>query len=59
MSVVRQAPARDTDGRRAKTRRGRMSEPKDDRTPHYHGHRERLRARFAEVGGDAPANALN
>ncbi len=24
---------------------------KDD--PHYHGHRERLRARFAELGGDA------
>src|SRR5688572_19680821 len=24
-----------------------------DSTPHYHGHRERLRARFLEVGGDA------
>jgi DNA repair protein RadC len=25
----------------------------DDETPHYHGHRDRLRARFCEVGGDA------
>lgn len=25
----------------------------DDETPHYHGHRDRLRARFIEVGGDA------
>ena len=25
----------------------------DDGSPHYHGHRDRLRARFAEVGGDA------
>jgi DNA repair protein RadC len=24
-----------------------------DTTPHYHGHRDRLRARFTEVGGDA------
>jgi DNA repair protein RadC len=24
-----------------------------DSTPHYHGHRDRLRARFTEVGGDA------
>jgi DNA repair protein RadC len=24
-----------------------------DETPHYHGHRDRLRARFMEVGGDA------
>ncbi len=24
-----------------------------DDTPHYHGHRDRLRARFGEVGGDA------
>jgi DNA repair protein RadC len=24
-----------------------------DETPHYHGHRDRLRERFAEVGGDA------
>jgi DNA repair protein RadC len=24
-----------------------------DETPHYHGHRHRLRARFMEVGGDA------
>jgi DNA repair protein RadC len=24
-----------------------------DSSPHYHGHRDRLRARFAEVGGDA------
>ncbi len=24
-----------------------------DETPHYHGHRDRLRARFLEVGGDA------
>jgi DNA repair protein RadC len=24
-----------------------------DETPHYHGHRDRLRARFTEVGGDA------
>src|SRR5215213_9096017 len=23
-----------------------------DQSPHYHGHRERLRARFLEVGGD-------
>ena len=23
-----------------------------DDTPHYHGHRDRLRARFMEVGGD-------
>ncbi len=25
---------------------------KDEDTPHYHGHRDRLRARFVEVGGD-------
>ncbi|GGK49349.1 RadC family protein [Salinarimonas ramus] len=25
----------------------------DDEKPHYHGHRDRLRARFVEVGGDA------
>ena len=25
----------------------------DDDTPHYHGHRDRLRARFCDVGGDA------
>lgn len=25
----------------------------EDETPHYHGHRSRLRARFNEVGGDA------
>jgi DNA repair protein RadC len=24
----------------------------DDEAPHYHGHRDRLRARFSEVGGD-------
>jgi len=24
-----------------------------DDTPHYHGHRDRLRARFSEIGGDA------
>src|SRR4028119_266151 len=24
-----------------------------DDSPHYHGHRDRLRARFVEVGGDA------
>jgi DNA repair protein RadC len=24
----------------------------DDQPPHYHGHRDRLRTRFAEVGGD-------
>src|SRR5690606_12922634 len=24
-----------------------------DNAPHYHGHRDRLRARFSEVGGDA------
>ncbi len=31
-----------------------MSRPTpDDETPHYHGHRDRLRARFTEVGGDA------
>lgn len=29
-----------------------MSGGSDD-APHYHGHRDRLRARFAEVGGDA------
>src|ERR671916_670766 len=29
-----------------------MSEPSDD-APHYLGHRDRLRARFAEAGGDA------
>src|SRR5918911_2055961 len=28
-----------------------MSEPKRDE-PHYHGHRDRLRARFADAGGD-------
>jgi DNA repair protein RadC len=27
--------------------------PLTDETPHYHGHRDRLRARFTEVGGDA------
>jgi DNA repair protein RadC len=27
--------------------------PPTDETPHYHGHRDRLRARFTEVGGDA------
>jgi DNA repair protein RadC len=27
--------------------------PESDETPHYHGHRDRLRARFTEVGGDA------
>jgi DNA repair protein RadC len=26
--------------------------PESDETPHYHGHRDRLRARFTEVGGD-------
>ncbi len=26
--------------------------PKDAEPPHYHGHRDRLRARFAEAGGD-------
>ena len=30
-----------------------MSGPKDDDAPHYHGHRDRLRARFHEAGGDA------
>ena len=25
----------------------------EDETPHYHGHRDRLRARFCEIGGDA------
>ena len=25
----------------------------DDEAPHYYGHRDRLRARFSEVGGDA------
>jgi DNA repair protein RadC len=25
----------------------------DDAAPHFHGHRDRLRARFLEVGGDA------
>ena len=25
----------------------------DDDTPHYHGHRDRLRARFTDMGGDA------
>ena len=25
----------------------------DDGSPHYHGHRDRLRARFLEVGGDS------
>jgi DNA repair protein RadC len=25
---------------------------KDAEPPHYHGHRDRLRARFAEAGGD-------
>jgi DNA repair protein RadC len=25
----------------------------EDEAPHYHGHRDRLRARFAEAGGDA------
>jgi DNA repair protein RadC len=25
----------------------------DDEAPHYHGHRDRLRARFSDVGGDA------
>jgi DNA repair protein RadC len=24
-----------------------------DETPHYHGHRDRLRARFTEIGGDS------
>src|SRR5690606_33023978 len=24
-----------------------------DNAPHYHGHRDRLRARFSDVGGDA------
>src|SRR5919112_5990540 len=24
-----------------------------DESPHYHGHRDRLRARFLEIGGDA------
>jgi DNA repair protein RadC len=28
----------------------------DDSTPHYHGHRERLRARFREAGADALAD---
>ena len=27
---------------------------KDDDTPHYHGHRDRLRARFMETGGELP-----
>src|SRR5918997_3314384 len=31
-----------------------MTQPdRDDDTPHYLGHRDRLRARFAEAGGDA------
>ena len=30
-----------------------MTEPKRDDEPHYHGHRDRLRARFSEAGGDA------
>jgi DNA repair protein RadC len=25
----------------------------DDETPHFHGHRDRLRARFVEIGGEA------
>ncbi|MGX6648206.1 RadC family protein [Maricaulaceae bacterium MS644] len=32
-----------------------MADSKTD-TPHYHGHRDRLRARFAEAGGDALAD---
>ncbi|MGD9921631.1 MAG: RadC family protein [Pseudorhodoplanes sp.] len=28
----------------------------EDATPHYHGHRERLRARFREAGADAVAD---
>jgi DNA repair protein RadC len=27
--------------------------PQDNQEPHYHGHRDRLRARFLETGGDA------
>ena len=30
-----------------------MSDPDQSNPPHYHGHRDRLRARFAEAGGDA------
>jgi DNA repair protein RadC len=30
-----------------------MSDPGDDETPHYHGHRKRLKQRFMETGGDA------
>ncbi|MEQ8435163.1 MAG: DNA repair protein RadC [Oceanicaulis sp.] len=32
-----------------------MADSKTD-TPHYHGHRDRLRARFADAGGDALAD---
>ena len=28
----------------------------EDATPHYHGHRERLRARFRDAGPDALAD---
>jgi DNA repair protein RadC len=30
-----------------------MTEPTREEEPHYHGHRDRLRARFTEAGGDA------
>jgi DNA repair protein RadC len=30
-----------------------MSDPGDDETPHFHGHRKRLKQRFMETGGDA------
>lgn len=30
-----------------------MSQVKPDETPHYHGHRDRLRERFADHGGEA------
>lgn len=33
-----------------------MSKPGDAEEPHYHGHRERLRARFREAGGGALAD---
>src|SRR5829696_2374784 len=32
---------------------GGMTEPTREEEPHYHGHRDRLRARFTEAGGDA------
>lgn len=35
---------------------GLAEAPAADETPHYHGHRERLRTRFAEAGADALAD---